>query len=80
MIITIEGGDQAGKKTQTALLAKTQKKKKIKTKIFSFPDYKTPIGKEVSNFLHGKRKFSPTGMRLPLEGWTNHNSLSVMEH
>jgi len=57
MIITIEGGDQAGKKTQAGLLAKALNSKKIKTKILSFPDYKTPIGKEIYNFLHGKRKF-----------------------
>ena len=57
MIITIEGGDQAGKKTQAGLLAKALNSKKIKTKILSFPDYKTSIGKEIYNFLHGKRKF-----------------------
>jgi dTMP kinase len=57
MIIVIEGSDQAGKKTQTSLLAKALKKNKIKTKIFSFPDYTTPLGKEINRFLHGKRKF-----------------------
>ena len=57
MIITIEGGDQAGKKTQVGLLAKALNSKKIKTKILNFPDYKTPIGKEIYNFLHGKKKF-----------------------
>lgn len=59
MIIVIEGGDQAGKKTQTALLAKALKQRKIKTTTFSFPDYKTPIGKEISKYLNGKRKFPP---------------------
>jgi dTMP kinase len=59
MIIVIEGGDQAGKKTQTALLAKALKKRKIKTAVFSFPDYKTPIGKEISKYLDGKRRFPP---------------------
>jgi dTMP kinase len=59
MIIVIEGGDQAGKKTQTTLLAKALKKRKIKTIIFSFPDYKTPIGKEIAKYLDGKRKFPP---------------------
>jgi dTMP kinase len=59
MIIVIEGGDQAGKKTQTALLASALRKRKIKTKTFSFPDYKTPIGKEISKYLAGKRKFPP---------------------
>lgn len=58
MIITIEGGDQAGKKTQSKLLAKALTKK-FKTKIYSFPDYSTPIGKEISRYLHGKRKFAP---------------------
>ncbi|MCV0372927.1 MAG: dTMP kinase [Nitrosarchaeum sp.] len=59
MIIVIEGGDQAGKKTQTAMLENALKKRKIRTKTFSFPDYKTPIGKEISKYLAGKRKFTP---------------------
>lgn len=59
MIIVIEGGDQAGKKTQTALLAKALKQRKIKTTTFSFPDYNTPIGKEIAKYLNGKRKFPP---------------------
>lgn len=59
MIVVIEGSDQAGKKTQSQLLAKTLRKNKIKTKVFSFPDYSTPIGKEINGFLHGKRKFPP---------------------
>jgi dTMP kinase len=59
MIIVIEGGDQAGKKTQTELLSKALKKRKIKTTTFSFPDYTTPIGKEIAKYLAGKRKFPP---------------------
>jgi dTMP kinase len=59
MIIVFEGGDQAGKKTQSILLEKKLKSAKIKTKLFSFPDYSTPIGKEIDQYLHGKRKFSP---------------------
>ena len=59
MIIVIEGGDQAGKLTQSTLLEKALKKRKIKTKIFHFPDYKTPIGKEIRKYLDGKRKFPP---------------------
>ncbi|HXV67089.1 MAG TPA: dTMP kinase [Nitrosopumilaceae archaeon] len=59
MIIVIEGGDQAGKKTQSELLAKALKKRKLKTKLFSFPDYSTPIGNEINQYLHGKRKFPP---------------------
>ena len=59
MIIVIEGGDQAGKKTQTRLLLTALKKSKIKATSFSFPDYSTPIGKEIAKFLEGKRKFPP---------------------
>ena len=59
MIIAIEGGDQAGKLTQSILLEKALKKRKIKTKLFHFPDYETPIGKEIRKYLDGKRKFPP---------------------
>lgn len=59
MIIVIEGGDQAGKLTQSTLLEKALKKRKIKTKLFHFPDYKTSIGKEIRKYLDGKRKFPP---------------------
>ena len=59
MIIALEGSDQAGKKTQTAMLARALKAQKIKTAVFNFPDYSTVIGKEINNYLHGKRKFPP---------------------
>ena len=57
MIITFEGGDQAGKKTQSAMLQRKLRSAKLKTKLFSFPDYTTPIGKEIDRYLHGKRKY-----------------------
>ena len=59
MIIAIEGLDQAGKKTQTEMLVKALRRLKIKTGVFSFPDYSTIIGKEIKNYLYGKRKFTP---------------------
>ncbi len=59
MIVAIEGGDQAGKKTQSRMLADALKKSKVKTKIFSFPDYSTPIGKQIRRYLDGKTKFPP---------------------
>ena len=59
MIIVIEGPDQAGKKTQSYLLAKALSSRKLKTRIFNFPDYSTPIGKEIDKYLRGKRKFPP---------------------
>ena len=54
MIIVIEGGDQAGKKTQSELLTKALKARKLKTKLFSFPDYTTPIGKKIER---GRSKY-----------------------
>jgi len=57
MIIALEGTDQAGKKTQTEMLVKALRRSKIKTAVFSFPDYSTIIGKEIKNYLYGKRKF-----------------------
>ena len=73
MIIVIEGGDQAGKKTQTALLEKALRKQRIKTKTFSFPDYATPIGKEISRYLKGKRDFPPQVIHclLAANRWEN---------
>lgn len=59
MIIVIEGGDQAGKLTQSRLLEKALKRRKVKTKLFHFPDYATPIGKEIRQYLDGRRKFPP---------------------
>ena len=59
MIIALEGSDQAGKKTQTAMLSEALKAQKIKSEVFDFPDYSTIIGKEINNYLHGKRKFPP---------------------
>lgn len=59
MLIVIEGADQAGKKTQTNLLKKRLVSAKISTKVFSFPDYTTPIGKEINRYLHGRRKYAP---------------------
>ena len=54
-IIVIEGIDKAGKTTQTNLLFKKFKNKCVK---FDFPDYTTPIGKEIKQFLDGKRVYS----------------------
>jgi dTMP kinase len=59
MIIVIEGFDQAGKRTQSKLLADFLKTINMKSKIFNFPDYSTPVGKEIKNYLGGKRKFTP---------------------
>ena len=59
MIIVIEGCDQAGKLTQCKLLHKKLQKQNQKVKIMSFPDYSTPIGKEIRNYLYHKQNLHP---------------------
>ena len=81
MIIVIEGGDQAGKFTQSTMLEKALKKQKIKTKLFHFPDYETPIGKEIRKYLDGKRKFPPQVIHclLAANRWEKLNEILAAE-
>jgi len=59
LFIVIEGLDQSGKKTQTNLLASRLRKAGYSVEIISFPDYTTPIGREIRRYLDGKRDFGP---------------------
>jgi dTMP kinase len=62
-MVAIEGIDAAGKSTQSLLLSDwLRRKKKIKTIMMSFPDYDTPIGKEIKSFLSGRRTY-PTELQ-----------------
>ena len=54
LIISIEGGDQAGKKTQSNMLVKVLDSRGVRVSAFSFPDYTTPVGKVIKNVLNGK--------------------------
>lgn len=53
-IIVFEGIDKAGKTTQAKLLEKRLGNKCVR---IDFPDYSTPIGKEIRQFLDGKRDY-----------------------
>lgn len=53
-IIVFEGIDKAGKTTQAKLLEKKLGKKCVR---IDFPDYSTPVGKEIRQFLDGKRDY-----------------------
>lgn len=53
-IIVFEGIDKAGKTTQAKLLEKKLGRKCVR---IDFPDYSTPIGKEIRQFLDGKRDY-----------------------
>ncbi len=58
-IIAIEGVDAVGKHTQSVLLQTWFKSHGFKVTSFSFPDYETPIGKEIKAFLAGQRNLQP---------------------
>jgi dTMP kinase len=53
-IIVFEGIDKAGKTTQAKLL---EKKLGSQCARIDFPDYSTPVGKEIKQFLDGKRNY-----------------------
>jgi dTMP kinase len=53
-IIVFEGIDKAGKTTQAKLLEKKLGSKCVR---IDFPDYSTPVGKEIRRFLDGKRNY-----------------------
>jgi dTMP kinase len=57
-IIVLEGIDKAGKGTQCRLLQNDIMKAGFNCKILDFPDYSTPIGKEIRLFLDGRRSYS----------------------
>jgi len=54
IIIVFEGIDKAGKTTQAKLLEKKLGSKCVR---IDFPDYSTPVGKEIKQFLDGKRNY-----------------------
>ena len=56
-IVAIEGIDAVGKNTHSLLLSKSLGRMGVKTTRMSFPDYGTPIGKEIKSFLSGRRSY-----------------------
>lgn len=56
-LIVIEGIDQSGKSTQTELFCRRLEREGYKTKLLSFPNYKTRIGKIIRAFLNGKIEY-----------------------
>lgn len=56
-LIAIEGIDQSGKKTQTQLLARKVRALGYACSLWSFPDYGTPLGRQLRNYLRGRQRF-----------------------
>lgn len=51
MLIVLEGGDQAGKATQARMLADALARAGLGVETLEFPDYATPIGRQIESLL-----------------------------
>jgi dTMP kinase len=58
-LVAIEGIDAVGKNTHSGLLFRSLRGLRIPSARMSFPDYDTPIGKEIKSFLSGQRRYPP---------------------
>jgi dTMP kinase len=81
-IIVLEGIDKAGKGTQCKLLQNDIMKAGLNCKILDFPDYSTPIGKEIRLFLDGRRSYSSEvqHMLLSVNRWEKKEEIEKMLH
>ncbi|MDA4124859.1 MAG: dTMP kinase [Thaumarchaeota archaeon] len=59
LLIGVEGIDAVGKRTQTSLLTTWFHSKSVTVSTISFPDYSTPIGREIKHFFVGEKNYSP---------------------
>ena len=64
MLIAFEGLDQSGKETQARTLAEHLRAGGRRVETLSFPDYETPIGREIGQALAGHRDFPADVMQL----------------
>jgi dTMP kinase len=64
MLIAFEGLDQSGKETQARALGALLAGEGHRVQPVSFPDYDTPIGRELRQALDGGRDFGPEVMQL----------------
>jgi dTMP kinase len=59
MIIAFEGTDGSGKGTQAKMLQKYFEESGKNAVILDFPQYSTPTGKKIKEYLSGEKKLSP---------------------
>jgi dTMP kinase len=63
-LIAIEGIDQAGKRTQANLLAARLRRMGKRVSIWNFPDYTTPVGKQLRAYLRGSVRLDLRAVHL----------------
>ena len=63
-LVVFEGLDQSGKQTQTAMLKAALEASGLQVETYDFPDYATPIGREIGEALRGARAFPPDALQL----------------
>lgn len=64
ILIAFEGLDQSGKETQAARLRERFAEAGRTVRALSFPDYDTPIGREIRAALDGERQFAADTLQL----------------
>ena len=64
LLIAFEGLDQSGKQTQAERLEAFVQSRGRSASLLSFPNYETPIGREIHEALHGSRDYAPDVMQL----------------
>jgi len=64
VLLALEGIDQSGKRTLSALLMGRLREVGIQGEMISFPDYTTPIGRELNFYLAGRRDYPPQTRHL----------------
>lgn len=63
-LIAFEGLDQSGKETQALMLRDAMRARGQSAEYVTFPDYTTPIGREIGEALQGRRNFTPDVLQL----------------
>src|SRR3712207_7147159 len=63
-LIVVEGIDQAGKQTVCERLVERLRAGGVPAQLTGFPDYATPLGREIAAFLAGEREFPPQARQL----------------
>ena len=64
LLIALEGIDQSGKRTQSNLLTRELATRGYRASVWDFPDYTTPIGKQLRAYLAGKNQLDYHAVHL----------------